>query len=140
MKKIVLSLIVILFAITTSFAGTPPSDVQKAFDKMYPGASKISWDQEKPSVWEAEFVSDGYKMEAKFSDKGMWIQTESDVKVSNLPAAIKETIKTKYTGWEAEEANKVESAKEGSMFEVTLKMGVDKKSLSFKEDGTQISK
>ncbi len=140
MKKIVLTLVVIVMAFTQSIAGTPPNDVQKAFDKMYPNATKISWDQEKASVWEAEFVSDGYKMEAKFSEKGIWIQTESDVKVSNLPSAVKETIRTKYTGWMTEEANKTESAVEGSLYELTLKMGVDKKSLSFKEDGTQISK
>jgi hypothetical protein len=140
MKKIALTLIVLVITFTHTFAGTPPSDVLSTFKKMYPSASKVTWGKEKSDAWQAEFVNEGYTMEALFTEKGTWLHSKTTVRTTNLPSGIKEAIRTRYTGWEATAANKTESALEGSQYEVVLKMGADTKSFTFKEDGTSIEK
>ena len=137
MKKILMILSIALICSCT-FAKTPPKAVSDAFMKKFPTATKVSWGIEGPKEWEAEFTLDGDKVSANFSQDGTWLETEQEIKASSLPAAVLSNVKMKYATWKIAEADKTETAKHGTIYEVDLKKGMKRKSLAFKADGTSI--
>ena len=137
MKKL-LMIMSIVFICSCAFAGTPPEAVKKAFAKKFPTATKVSWGVEGPKEWEAEFTLAGDKISANFSEDGTWLETEREIKAVNLPKAVLAAVKSKYNDWKIAEADKTETSKHGTIYEVDLKKGMKSKSLAFKEDGTSI--
>ncbi len=137
MKKL-LMILSIAFISSCAFAATPPAAVTKAFAKKFPTATKISWGVEGPKEWEAEFTFDGNKISANFSEDGNWVETEREIKVADLPKSVLTAVKSKFYDWKIAEADKTESSKHGTFYEVDLKKGMKHKSLAFKEDGTSI--
>ncbi|MCX6275262.1 MAG: PepSY-like domain-containing protein [Bacteroidetes bacterium] len=138
MKNTLLASFVILLCSTLTFAGAPPAEVQKTFTSKFPTASKISWGKENATEWEAKFTMDGNKISANFSANGSWVETEKEIPVSQLPKAVAEAIQKQYPGWKITEADKTETAKNGTIYEADLKSGNMKKSLAFKADGTTV--
>jgi hypothetical protein len=137
MKKLVM-IMSIVFVCSCAFAGTPPDTVKKAFAKKFPTATKVSWGVEGPKEWEAEFTLEGNKISANFSEDGTWLETEREIKAANLPKAVLASIKSKYNDWKIAEADKTETSKHGTIYEVDLKKGMKSKSLAFKENGMSI--
>lgn len=137
MKKLLL-IMSIVFVCSCAFAQTPPDAVKKAFAKKFPTATKVSWGVEGPKEWEAEFTFEGNKISANFSESGSWLETEREIKTANLPKAVLSTVKSKYSDWKIAEADKTESMKHGTIYEVNLKKGMKSKSLAFKENGMSI--
>ena len=137
MKKVMMILAIVLIY-SCSFASTPPKAVSEAFMKKFPAATKISWGKEGPKEWEAEFTFNGEKISANFGQDGTWLETEQEIKATNLPAAVLADVKAKYATWRIAEADKTETAKHGTIYEVDLKKGLKSKSLAFKADGTAV--
>jgi hypothetical protein len=137
MKKVLMILAITLICSCT-FAKTPPKAVSDAFMKKFPTATKVSWGVEGPKEWEAEFTLEGKKISANFNENGTWVETEREINPANLPKAVLESLKLKYNDWKIAEADKTESSKHGTIYEVDLKKGLKSKSLAFKEDGTSI--
>ena len=137
MKKVMMILAIVLIY-SCSFASTPPKAVSDAFMKKFPTATKISWGKEGPKEWEAEFTLNGDKISANFGQEGNWLETEQEIKASSLPAAVLSNVKTKYATWKIAEADKTETDKHGTIYEVDLKKGLKSKSLAFKADGTAV--
>lgn len=135
MKKSMMILAIVLIY-SCSFASTPPKVVSDAFTKKFPTATKVSWGKESAKEWEAEFSLDGIKISAVFFQNGKWLETEQMVKASELPKAVADAIKAKYSGWTIAEADKTESAKLGAIYEADLKKGMSKKAVAIKADGT----
>jgi len=121
-----------------AFAATPPDAVKKAFVKKFPTAIKVSWGVEGPKEWEADFTLEGNKISANFFEDGTWLETEREIKAVNLPKAVLVAVKSKYNGWKIAEADKTETSKHGTIYEVDLKKGMKSKSLAFKENGTSV--
>jgi hypothetical protein len=138
MKKLLLMVITTAFIYSFSFAATPPAAVQKAFTAKFPSATKVTWGKEGAKEWEAEFTFEGNKVSANFSEDGKWLETEREIKVAALPAAVAAAVKAKYPGWIIAEADKTETAKHGLIYEVDLTKGTEKKDAAFKEDGTPV--
>ncbi|WP_291101450.1 MULTISPECIES: PepSY-like domain-containing protein [unclassified Flavobacterium] len=137
MKKVIMILAIVLIY-SCSFAKTPPKAVTDAFAKKFPTATKVSWGVEGPKEWEAEFTLEGEKISANFTQDGTWLETEKEIKSTSLPKAVLSAVKLKYNDWKIVEADKTETAKHGTIYEVDLKKGLKTKSLAFKEDGTSI--
>jgi hypothetical protein len=139
MKKLMLIIICITLIGNFLFAITPPEAVKKAFEKKFPTASSIAWSKENAKEWEAEFTFEGNKISTNFGEDGTWLETEQEIKASDLPKAVLDAIKLKYQGWTISEADKTETPKLGTIFEVDLKKGTEKKSAAFKTDGTSVA-
>ena len=139
MKQIFLMIMSVALIYSCSFAGKPPVVVQNSFNKKFPTATKVSWGKEGAKEWEAEFTFEGNKISANFTDDGTWLETEKEIKAANLPKAVAEAIKSKYSGWTITEADKTESLKHGTIYEADLKKGMEKKGVAFKEDGTPVA-
>lgn len=76
-------------------------------------------------------------MSANFSNDGVWLETETEIKIADLPVAVSAAIKTKYASWAITSASKIEAAK-GTQFEADIKKGKEKKEILLNADGTFI--
>ena len=136
MKKILLVAIMVVLIQSFSFSMTPPTIVQKAFEAKFKTATNVKWGKEGKTEWEATFSYEGNKLSANFAENGAWLETEKQIKTTDLPKAVIEAIKTKYPGWTITEADKTDTSKHGIIYEADLKKGSAKKEVAFKEDGT----
>ncbi len=119
-----------------SYCLTPPAAVKKAFEQKFPNVTKVKWGKETKTVFEAEFVFKGIKTSANFSQDGSWVETETQIKISELPNAVTNAINKDYPKSKILKAEKTESDKNGITYETLIKSGKHKKAVEFKEDGT----
>ena len=136
MKIIIGIIITILLATTLAFAKNPPKEVQIAFAQKFPNAIKTKWGKENKHEWEAEFFIKLTKMSANFSVEGAWLETETEIPVSDFPKKVADAIKNKFPGWEIIGADKIENKKKGIRYEAEIKSGLRNKEVILKEDGT----
>ena len=85
-----------------------PVAVKTAFQKQYPSV-KATWDKEDAN-YEANFKQDGKAMSAVIDKNGTIVETETDIPVTDLPAAIQDYMKKNYRGIKIEEAARIEKA------------------------------
>lgn len=86
-----------------------PAAVKASFTKQFAKATKVEWSLEKEGEYEAEFKLDKSEMSANFDEKGTLLETETEIKESELPQAIKAAIAKDFTGYKLKEISKVES-------------------------------
>jgi hypothetical protein len=97
-----------------------PPEVKDAFKKAYPKAEIEKWEKEDGN-YEAEFEIERIPMDksgkkeeiehsAVYTPKGELVQTEEEIKVSDLPKAVSEYIE-KNVGKKISEASKITDAK-----------------------------
>ena len=69
-------IILFVIVITNScFAKTiPPNAVTIAFKQKFPTATNIAWGIESTHEYEAEFIENGVKHSANFSETGKWLE------------------------------------------------------------------
>ncbi len=79
-----------------------PSGVKTSFAKDFPGAT-TKWEKESPN-YEANFKMNGKTMSALYDGSGNRQETETDIKVSDLPASVKNYIAQNYKGAKIKEA------------------------------------
>jgi hypothetical protein len=82
-----------------------PEIVKKEFAKKYPAAQSVKWASEEANEWEAEFKINGTEMSASFDDKGIWLETETEINVKELPASVTNTIAKNFAGFKTGEAS-----------------------------------
>lgn len=110
MKKIVSSLLAIaLFVISVHAqkleASKVPAAVKKTFSQKFPGSS-AKWGKE-DNNYEAEFTRDGSNMSALFESNGTMLESEVDIKVSDLPRKVLAYVKEHYKGKSIKEGAKI---------------------------------
>ena len=136
MKKVIMFVAVTISSY--AFASTPPKSVTETFSKKFPTATKVSWGKEGAKEWEAEFTLEGTKISANFSLDGAWVETERGIKITELPKKVAEAIAKQYPGWKITEADRTETAKNGTIYEADIKNGLKKNEVAYKEDGTPV--
>lgn len=138
MKKIILVLAAAML-IGSTVSAQPgkklPAAVKTAFEQKFPGAQNVEWGKENASEWEAEFVSGRIKMSANYSVDGKWLETESVIPVSQLPAEVAAAVAKSFPGKKVLEADKIERVGKGSLFEVVINTGTKKKEIMLDENG-----
>lgn len=135
MKKLNLMLLMCILFLNLANAVTPPAAVQKAFQEKFPTATNVKWGKENANNYEAEFKLDGKKVSANFSSKGVWLETETEFPVADLPEAVVNTIQKKFGGWKIIGVEKIESSKKAIRYEVNIKSGLKKKEVVLYADG-----
>ena len=116
-------------------ASKVPAAVQAAFSKQFPGIKEVKWEIEKGN-YEANFKQKNDKMAALFEADGKWLETETGIEVSALPAGAKEYIAKNYKGDKIKEAAKLKMANGDENYEAEVK-GMD---LIFDASGKFIKK
>lgn len=84
-------------------ASKVPDAVKKSLTKNFPGITAVKWDKE-GNDYEASFKKEGNDMSALFMTDGMLMETETDIAVTALPAAVTEYVKSHYKGKAIKEA------------------------------------
>jgi len=102
-----------------TFAQTPPQQVDAAFAKKFPNATKVKWEQEAENEWEAEFQYGGMETSACFDNSGTWLETETAIKRKDVPQAVLKAIEAEYKDWKIEAAEKIEKP-DFSGYEIAL--------------------
>ena len=72
--------------------GVPSRSVRKEFKAMYPQAREVEWEREGKN-WSVSFEigrhPDEVEYEALFDSNGVWIMTETDMMLEDVPMEIK---------------------------------------------------
>ena len=127
--KIMPFLIALLFVISCT-AQNIPAAVNQAFTKAFPSTTVKKWDKEDGN-YEANFSKDGKTMSATFDANGKWMETETDIKISELPAAVTDYVKANYKSATIKEAAIISNSSSSKIYEAEVKG----KDLLFDETG-----
>jgi hypothetical protein len=103
-KVIILSTALVLAFSSFGQIRKTPAAVTTAFEKQYPNASKVQYEDNLINV-QVHFVSDSGRMIAKYNSDGEWKETEREFTYDGLPADVKTGFeKSKYTtDWKVKE-------------------------------------
>ncbi len=145
MKKIFVLLVVVAMMSISAFAqkisaDKVPEAVKSAFKAKFPTATKVNWGMENTTEFEAEFKLDGEELSANFDNTGKWLETETEIKVTDLPYEIKTALAKDFDGYQIKEASKIESAKEGTCYEAEIKKGGETFDVLYTAKGKMLSK
>ena len=80
-----------------------PVAVKLTMEKKFPGITKVKWSKEDKD-FESEFMKDGKEMSAVFKASGTWKETETEIKVNELPQLIKAYMAEHVKGKKIREA------------------------------------
>jgi hypothetical protein len=121
MKKIVYVIVLLVFVATTGHAqklneAKVPTTVKATFSKMHSGLSKVTWSKEN-SGFEAEFMLNGKEISEVYTASGVFVESETEIKIGELPAAVKMKLKDQKIA----EAAKITKADGSVVYEAEVK-------------------
>lgn len=123
MKNLVFTLILIFgFSLITLGQKDAPEPVKKAFSQKFAAAKSIKWSNESANEWEAEFIMNGKEMSASYDNSGKWLETETEVSLKDLPAAVTGTLNKDFACYKLGEASLLESP-DMTGYELAIKKG-----------------
>ena len=110
--------------------GKPSKDVRAEFSKMYPDAWDVEWERYGGGDWVVSFETgrrpDGTDHKAFYDKNGNWIQTITDVLLSDVPQNIKNYLQESEYGqaqFEDNDAEFFETQDDGDFYRFDLMMG-----------------
>ncbi len=112
-------------------AKSVPMAVKSSFAKMYPTATKITWEKEKANFEANWGGKSGEDISVEFSPEGTFIEQVNAIKIADLPIEVGAYVKEHYKGTKITEAGKVTDSKGAKMYEAE----VGGKDLIFDEKG-----
>ena len=143
MKKLLMFIVCVAFVLGVSAQKTKeeiPTAAKAGFAAKFPAAQKAKWSIEKPGEFEVDFILNKVEQSALVDTKGNIIETEVEVKESELPQAVKATIAKDFAGYKLDEITKATDAKGVVAFEMEAVKGKDKLAIEFDVNGQLLSK
>lgn len=136
------SFLLFLFLLATSaFSQVTkvPQAAKDNFARQYPKAEAITWDNDVINV-NVRFELNGEKMNAEYSNKGIWKKTEKSWEYDKLPEEVKDGFdKSKYADRDVVETVIVYLPGDVEQYRLKVeKNDLQKKYLFFDEDGRLI--
>lgn len=110
-----------------------PNEVMSAFEKTYSNVNDVEWEKQGEGFG-VEFEQNRMDNEVWYAASGKVLKTEKELKVSEVPAAIKKTVKTDYSGFKIEDAE-VQTENNTTTYFVELEDGEKEKTVSFDKTG-----
>ena len=117
-------------------SSNPPEAVSEAFSRKFPDAKNVKWGRESKTEWEASFIFNNGEASANFNAAGEWLETEIVIPVSDLPEAVVKAIEMKDQGGKIVGAAAIEKADTEIVYEADIKIGIRKKEVFYKPDGS----
>ena len=116
-----------------------PAAVMAAFKTTFPTMKATTWEKE-DAAYEAGFKQNGIKMSALFSPAGALIETETEVAVAKLPAAVRTALTRDYPASKVTEAATIVSATGVTTYEAEVLKNGKKQDVLFDADGSRVKK
>ncbi len=116
-----------------------PDAVKSAFTQKFPNTTKVKWDKENEKIWEAEFQFNGKETSANFDNNGLWLETEYEIALKDIPVAVKTTLDKDFLGYKIKESEISETAS-GKLYEFEIKKGKEKLEVGIDINGVVIKK
>jgi hypothetical protein len=113
-----------------------PGAVKTAFSNKFSTASNIKWEKENKKELEANFKMNNTDVSANFGLDGAWVETETTIPASELPAAVTKAVNTKYPGAIYGRTEKIEKPGGKILYEVNITLKGKKKELEMNPDGS----
>jgi len=128
-----------LILTVTSFAQVRkiPAAVTQAFTRQYPNAQDVEYHDQLTS-YHVNFTQDSSRMEAHYSNKGDWKETNREWSYDKLPSEVKDGLqKSKYaTDWKVTAADIIYEPRNRETYRLKVeKNDVQKKYLYFDKSG-----
>jgi flagellar basal body-associated protein FliL len=118
--KHILSIFIFSLIVSGTFAQlTVPAVVLNAFSSQYPGVSVEKWEEE-DETWEAGFTVNNLKNSVVYNEKGELLETEIQVKVTELPSKAIAYLNRKLPGQTITEAAKITIANGTQIYEAEI--------------------
>ena len=113
MKKIMLMAVLAVFIAFSASAqklkeSDVPATVKASFAKQFPGVT-AKWEKE-DGKYEANFKQGSNIMSAMFESIGIFLESEVDIKIADLPATVLAYVKEHYKGKTIKEGAKITKA------------------------------
>lgn len=120
-------------------AAEVPKAVSESFAKQFPNSKAKEWEKEK-DTYEAEFNLNKIETSATFSVDGKLLETETEIKTSELPKAVTDYVTKNYVDHKLTEASKIVDAAGVVTYEAEVKKGKEEMDLLFDSTRTFIKK
>ena len=101
-------------------ASKVPAPVKESFAKLFSGATP-KWEKEEDGKYEAGFKHNGQEASALFEANGTMTESEIEIAITELPAGVKEYIKTHYNVAGIKDAAKITPASGKVEYEAAIK-------------------
>jgi len=139
MKKVILSTAFLMGTVVFGYGQKShsmkvPDAVQSAFKTKFPEATKVEWEKESADEWEAEFKWNGKEYSANFKSDGQWLETEYEIKKSEVPKSILAHLDAAYSDYDLEEVERVETA-DGWAYELEIEVNDEEWEVLVNEKG-----
>jgi hypothetical protein len=116
-----------------------PAPVKQAFAKKFPAATDVKYEMEKKD-YEINFKDKGVEMSANFDATGKWLETETEIKQSDLPKEVSASVTKNFAGFKISEVAKVEKGDSGLIYEMDLKSDKEGYEVQFSPKGDILKK
>ena len=137
---VMICLTIVVFTYGQKTGTEIPATAKSAFAAKFPTAKKVKWSVEKPGEFEVDFTLNNVEQSALVDPKGNIIETEIEIKESELPQAVKVTIAKDFAGYKKDEFTKATDAKGVVAFEMQVIKGKEKYAVEFDSNGKLLSK
>jgi len=144
MKKIIVMLSAFLLISLMGYtqkltADKVPAPVKEAFAKKFPAATDVKYEMEKKD-YEINFKDKGVEMSANFDATGKRLETETEIKVSDLPKEVSASVAKNFAGFKISEIAKTETPDKGLVYEMDLKKDKEGFEVQFSSKGDILKK
>ena len=116
-----------------------PAPVKQAFTKKFPSATDVKYEMEKKD-YEINFKDKGVEMSANFDATGKWLETETEIKVTDLPKEVSASVAKNFAGFKISEVAKTETPDKGLIYEMDLKKDKEGFEVQFSVKGDVLKK
>jgi hypothetical protein len=116
-----------------------PAPVKQAFLNKFPSATNISYEMEKKD-YEINFKEKGVEMSANFDATGKWLETETEIKESDLPKDVSASVAKNFSGFKISEVAKAETPGKGLIYEMDLNKEKEGYEVQFSPKGDVLKK
>lgn len=140
MKKIGMLMLVLSFAFAIAISAQQkenskaPANVVGAFQTAHPKAQDVTWDKEGIN-YEANYKENGNDFSVVINNAGKILETESEIKISELPSGVIKYLNDNYKDYTVSDASKIVDDKGNIKYEAELKFGKMSRDVMFTEEG-----
>ncbi len=117
-----------------------PAAVVAGFNRQFPQAREVKWEKE-GEQYEAGFEQGKQELSALLDASGKLVETETEINVDQLPAAVRATLARQYKGIKIKEAAKIVAADTGAVtYEAEIAQSGKTVDVLFDAEGREVKK